>query len=359
MNALIIHSKSLHQFAFQAFLHSGVSQETAIAISDCLVLASLRGIDSHGIRLLPHYIDAIRSGRINRSPKMVFEKTSDSTSKLDANHGSGIMACNKAMEHAINLANQAGIGVVIIANSNHCGMMANYALFAAHNDMIGFALTNVTPRLKTPNASKPFFGNNPVCVAAPMKNEPPFCYDSALSVITGNKIKLFAELGLPLPKLAAADENGLETLNPQEAKQLYAIGGYKGFGLAMVVDVFCSLLSGMPSGPDVSNMYEDPIEKKRYLGQFVGAINISAFENPYTFKERLQILSDKIRNSPSIDSKEGVMIPGDPEKRMEAYRCQHGIPIPENVFHKLQKIADDLGLCLAPNNKEPMMTEKE
>jgi len=321
------------------FEMAGLCTEHAVVAAEAICTASLRGTDSHGIRLLPHYLEAINTGRIDPKKRFEFTQTSSGTGRLNANHGMAHAAVAEAMDHAIGLAERAGVGFVAVTCSNHCGAMAYYALRACSRDMIGFAFTNATAKLKTFNASIPFFGINPICMAAPMLNETPFCYDAAPSIMPSNRIKMLKEKGELLPPDVAADEAGDMTNEPSMARMLLPLGGkiagYKGYGMAMLVDVLCSLLTGMPAGRDVSTMYPADggvIGEKRYLGQFVGAIKIGSFEDPLNFKRRLQEIADAVRAMPAdADAKTPVMIPGDPEKRKAEKRILKGIPIPENM----------------------------
>jgi LDH2 family malate/lactate/ureidoglycolate dehydrogenase len=150
--------------------------------------------------------------------------------------------------------------------------------------------------------------------------------------------------GSLLPPLIAADSFGLETLDPKKAEQLFPIGDYKGFGIAMVVDILCSLLSGMPGGRDVSSMYGDPLSEKRFLGHFFSAIKISNFLNPTKFKSRLQGLADAVRNEPRLDKDIPVQVPGDPEKNMEKDRSKNGIPVPDYEIEQLNQLSHSLNI---------------
>jgi ureidoglycolate dehydrogenase (NAD+) len=334
----------VYRFVEQALLESGVEDSAAKTTARGLWLASLRGVDSHGLRLLPHYLKAVRGGRINPTPEFRFEQTSASTGRLDADHGFGHAAGIAAMHHAMELAREAGSGHVAVRNSSHCGSLAYFALEASTDDMIGTAYTHATPRMRSANATAIFFGTNPVCMAAPMAEEGPFCYDGATTFMSANKIRAYGEQGLELPPGCGADEQGIETRDPDQVAQLLPIGDYKGFGIAMMVDVLSGLLTGMPTGDDVSDMFRDPMSDKRRLGQLYGALRIDVFEDPGRFKARLQQLADRIRRQPRRDPDVAVLVPGDPEKACQADREVHGIPINPFVVQQFDTIARDLGI---------------
>lgn len=334
----------VYRFAKDAFLQVGVVVQVAELTARGLWSTSLRGVDTHGISLLPHYVAGVEGGRINPNPKFHFQRTSASTGWLDADHTFGHAAGIVAMRYAIDLAKEAGSGYVAVKNSSHCGALAYYALEACKEDMIGFAYTHASSKVRTPNSNRPFFGTNPLCFAAPMLSEGPFCFDSAPTPITSNKVKQQREDGAPLPPNSAANKDGNETRDPNLAEQLLPIGDYKGFGLAIMVDVLCGLLSGMPVGQGISSMYGDPLSKKRYLGQFYGALRIDVFENPERFKQRLQELAEQVRREPRVNPSIPVQAPGDPEKTKEADRGKNGIPVKPLDLQRFNELADRLGI---------------
>lgn len=335
---------ALCQFAERAFLQAGVDSQVAKETARALWITSLRGVDSHGIRLLPHYVAAIENGRLNPKPKFVFEQTAASTGRLDADHGLGHAAGMEAIRHAIHLAQGAGVGFVSVYNSSHCGALATYALEACEHDMLGMAYTHATARMRTPNGSRAFLGTNPICFAAPMANEEPFCFDSAPTPFSFNKIKQYREQGLQLPPDVAADKDGRMTQDPNAAEQLLPIGDYKGFGLSLMVDILCGLLAGMPVGLEVSDMFGSPLSEKRHLGHFFGAIRIDAFEEVGTFKARMQKLADDLRSERPLDPRVAMQVAGDPEKSTLRERAANGVPLFRNDVDALNALGVRLGI---------------
>lgn len=325
------------KLAFELLLATGVQTWVAEATAEGLWHASLRGTDSHGLRLLPHYLLGVEKGRINPAPQISFSRTALSTGRLDADHTFGHAAGIAAMDKAIELAQETGLGFVGVFNSSHCGAMSYFGLRPCASDMIGLAFTHASPKVMTPGSTQSFFGTNPICVCAPMDGEAPFCLDSAPTSVTSNQLLLLSEAGLSLPAGVAADSTGQLTTDPKAAAQLIPIGGYKGFGLTMMVDIFCGLLTGMPAGPDISMMYRAPMSERRHLGQFYGALRISAFEDPPEFKARLKKLCDGVRSQPLRgDAEEPPMVPGDPEKETEEERLRDGIPLPSGLVSELE-----------------------
>ncbi|MDQ7036140.1 MAG: Ldh family oxidoreductase [Anaerolineae bacterium] len=334
----------IYRFVYQALIAAGVREEVAELTAKGLWSTSLRGVDSHGVRLLVHYVHELRGGVVNPNPNFVWQQTAASTGTLDADHSFGHASGMIAMRHAIELAQEAGTGFVSVRNSTHCGAMAYFGLEAAAHDMIGLAFTHATPKVQSPGATQPFFGTNPICVAAPMQNEAPFSFDSAISQFSFNKVHQYREDGLPLPENIASDENGQMTTDAHAAFQLLPIGIYKGFGMAMMVDMFSGLLSGMPTGDDVSSMFDGNFSHRRFIGHFFGAFKISAFIDVDDFKQQLQMNADKIRKQARLDENIPVMVPGDPQKITEAQRRKDGIPVKPFDIERFQTLASELGI---------------
>jgi ureidoglycolate dehydrogenase (NAD+) len=344
MSDVRVAEQEIYRFAYEALIKAGVREDIAELTAKGLWNTSLRGVDSHGIRLLVHYVHCVRGGRINPKPNFEWKQTTASTGTLDADHSFGHAAGMTAMRHAIALAQEAGTGFVSVKNSTHCGALAYFGLEAAAHDMIGLGFTHASPKVQSPNTTRPFYGTNPICVTAPMLNEAPFSFDSAITQYSFNKVRQYREDNKPLPPNIASDESGQMTLDANAAFQLLPLGIYKGFGLAMMVDMFSGLLSGMPTGDKVTLMFENPLSEKRFLGHFFGAFRIDAFIDVDQFKRQLQADADKIRREPRLDESLPVLIPGDPEKLSEMVRRRDGVPIKASDMLRFNVLASELGI---------------
>lgn len=304
---------------------------------------SLRGVDTHGLRLLSHYVQGIQEGRINKNPKIKFISNSIATSIMDADHSLGYFSGMVAMKKAIEIANEVGVAAISVKNSSHCGALSYYGEEAAKNDMIGIAFTHATSKLKTPNSKKEFFGTNPICFCAPLKSGKSVCFDSAQSFISFHEVLDSRVEGRKIKDGIAADEQGNFTANPNKATQLVPIGDYKGFGYAMIVDILCGLLTGMNVGDEVTKMYA-PMNEKRFLGHFFLAIKISTFEDPEIFKERLSNLCDKIHSLPVKDGK--IYVPGEKEVKTYEDRIVNGIPLTQSDLNKINVLKEEFNIKL-------------
>jgi len=337
---------NLKQFCLQALTHHNVRPDVARHVAKGLVQASLRGVDSHGVRLLPHYLRAVTSGRLNPNPTYRFERTAAAAGRLDGDHTFGHAAGAEGMSHAIKLAREAGVGTVAVYNSSHFGAAAYFALMAAEQDMIGLSFSHADALMVSYGGKRPFFGPNPICFAAPCRDEEPFCLDMATSLVTWNKILQVRDSGGRIPAGWGVDDQGKDTVDVNKVAALHPIGGYKGYGLSMMIDVLCSLLTGMNFGPHILRMYADPIEQKRFLGHLFMVLRIDSFATKDEFKARMQQMMDEVRAEPAADPGQPVMVAGDPEKQVAEQRTRTGIPVPDHLWSQFRALVSEFDLSL-------------
>lgn len=340
-------SEKLKDFCIAVLKSRFVKDDVIYHVSESLIQTSLRGVDSHGIELLPHYIRAVDSGRINPNPTYNYRATAPSTGVVDADHTFGHAAGAEGMLKAVDLARTSGIGAVSVYNSTHFGAAAYFSLLASKQDMIGISFTHADSLMLSYSGVRPFFGSNPLCFSAPCEGEDPFCLDMSTTLVNWNKLRRYKGMGKDVPSDWACDTKGKPTTNPDDAVSLLPIGGYKGFGLSMMIDILCSLLSGMPFGRDIVKMYADPIEKRRHLGHFFMAIDIARFTDATMFKERLRMMMDEVRSEPAKNSTIPVMVPDDPEKAMYNLRSREGIPVAIETYENFKHISVDIGFELS------------
>lgn len=322
---------------------AGIPKDTATPLVRGLLETSLRGVDSHGIRLLPHYLRAAASGRVNPRALLTFRKTGSATGILDAGHGFGIPAGLRAMEMAMKLGATSGVGVVAVINSSHFGAAAIYALHAARSNMIGFACTHSDSLVFPYGGAKVFLGTNPVCFAAPCAGGRPFVFDMATSHISWNKLREMKAHGARLEPGMAADQGGVGCTDSSLAAGLLPSGGYKGYGLALVVELLCSTITGMPAGPSIARMF--PLDgRRRKLGHFFVALDISRFTRVRQFKMRLRSLLEALRSVPVAPGHKCVQVAGDPEWATYDVRSRSGIPISTNEASDFAKTIAEFGI---------------
>jgi ureidoglycolate dehydrogenase (NAD+) len=343
-DTVYVSGENLKKAFLQTLAAVKVDQTVAHHVVEGLVSTSLRGVDSHGIRLFPHYVKVVKAGRVNGHPQYQFHKGGESVGRLDADHTYGHAAGAEAMKYTMDMAQKNGAGAVAVFNSSHFGAAAYCGLMAAERDMIGISLTHADALMLSTHGIRAFFGTNPICVTAPVEGEGPFCLDMATSIVTWNKVKMHRERNQPLPPGIAADAKGHITTDANAAQSVLPIGDYKGFGLSMVVDILCALLSGMPFGREITSMYLTPLDQKRYLGQFYMALDIAQFQDVKVFKSRLKKYMDELRREPAQDPAKPVLVPGDPEKMAFQKRSKEGIPLTPAEFEALAAACRENGI---------------
>jgi len=322
-----IDSRFLHGVIRRAFAVYGLAPLHLDYVADSLVEASLRGIDTHGVRLTRTYLDELRYGRALADPKMVEHSSAPAAVRLDAGNALGLVAANVGTEIAIRQARSCGIAAVAIANSNHFGAAALYPLRIARAGMVGLCFSNADALVAPFNGRSRMLGTNPLSFAAPSEGEEIYCLDMATSQVAYSKVRQAIRDGRPLEKGwcvegGHADENAI-VLQP--------LGGYKGQGLALMVQILSALLSGMMFDHEMSHLYESKSPDPRRVGHFIVAIDIAAFVHIGEFRARLRQLLEDIRacdNEPGTE----IMVAGDRARQTFRQRSEHGIPVSEEEY---------------------------
>lgn len=335
--------QKIRGFLLELYGAASVPEVLGKIVINNLVATSLRGVDSHGIRLAAHYLAEIKAGRINIRPRLKFKQKSPTTGILDADHTFGIVAGLEAVNHAVKLAKKYGTGAVAVKNSTHFGAAAIYSIMAAKQNMLAFSFTHVESLVVPFGGRKTVLGTNPICFAAPMAGEDPFCLDMATSAATWNRVMMHKKENRPLPKSWAVDSMGNTTVNPREAVGLMPLAGYKGYGLALMVEIVSSLLSGAPLGPELTRMFP-PAGSKRKLGHFFMVIDIARFVPVNVFKRRIKLLATLLRRTPSAKGQDKVLVAGDPEKIHYKARRRSGIPVAQSLINDFNSLAENFGI---------------
>jgi ureidoglycolate dehydrogenase (NAD+) len=338
---ILLDSQSFYKTLLQVLYKKGVPNLMAKTVAESLVTTSLRGVDSHGLNLYPHYDNELKLNRLNVNPNIQINETGLSTAILDADNTFGHYAGDLAVDKAINLASTTGVGMVSVKNSTHFGAANYFTDKIAQNNMIGFAFTNTEALVNAFGSKEAFLGTNPFCFSAPMLNEDSFCLDMATSTVAWNKIKNYRRQDLKLEKGWALDKNGIETQNPHDANSLTAIGGYKGFGLGMVIEILCSGLASGVLSKDIPPLYDLSIKDKRNISHFFIAMDISKFIPVDLFKTYMSNLATRVRSLEPNDNSTEVIMPGDKEKQQYIIRLANGIPMDDIKFNEFLNISQD------------------
>ncbi len=338
----------LTAFCHAALSATGADEATASAASRAMMHGSRLGVDSHGVRLLEHYVSVLEGGRLNSNPDLHLAQEMGAVAALDADHAHGALAAYTGMEHAVRLAGQFGIGAVSIRNSSHFGPAGAYAMAAAEAGYIGIALSNSDSFAHLHDGVGRFHGTNPMAAAVPLAEGKPWLLDMATSSITYNKVQLYKSLGLQLPEGAAATVDGVATRDPELADSLAPLGhmfGFKGAGLASLIEILSAVLSGMRIAPDILPMGGEDKSTPRQMSAFVLALKPEAFIPAETFQQGMRHYLDSLRASPAKPGMT-VMAAGDREWAEEQHRLAEGVPIDPETERAFRRLADTYGLSL-------------
>lgn len=330
--------QKLLNFTYKTFRKVKLDEFSARTVSLGICEASLRGVDSHGIKLFPHYVKSSILGRKNPNPKFKFYKKFESAYLLDANNGFGLAAGAKAIDKGMKIAKKKGICMIGVKNSSHPGALASIALPAAKKGFIAFAFTHADSLQLTYGGKSPFFGTNPICFVAPRYKQEPFCLDMATTQISWNKLLNYKRLNQKLPNNTAADKDGKSTNNTNLAKSLLSIGDYKGYGLAAMIEIMCSVFLGMNFGNDIPPMYKSSMSKPRKLGQFYIILRADAFVKKNDFIKNLKRMCIKVKNQKKKKN-ENIYLPNDKEISTSRERSKTGIPIDFVLYNEIKKIS--------------------
>lgn len=338
----------LRAFCEEALKRSGLTEADARLVADTLVEADLRGVRSHGLILLVRYCRGLLKGHVNPRPNVRVERRAGATALIDGDNGLGQIASVKAMDLAIELAETYGTATVAVYNSNHFGAAAYYALRAVPHRMVGFAATNAPPVMPLFGGRDPTIGNNPLCWAIPAKAEPPLVLDMACSASSRGKIRVLAQRGEPIPLGWALDAEGRPTTDPVAALAgvMLPVGGYKGAGLAVIMEALAGGLSGAKFGFEIEThtvQAGDPQESWQG-GHIFQAIKVEAFMPFEEFGARIDRLIRFLRSGRPAPGAERVYLPGEPEHISRADALANGIPFEEADLHWANVVAQDLGI---------------
>ena len=351
----VVAYQKLIDITTRVFLAMGCSEIHAASAAEVLVSADLRGVDSHGVARLSGYVRLWEAKRVNASPDVKILHETPSTAVVDGDQGLGLVVAPIAMKVAIEKAKQVGTGWVSVCNSNHFGIAAYHAMLALDEDMIGMVMTNASALVAPTHSNERMLGTNPICVAIPGGEEPPFVADMATTTAANGKLEILQRKGLEAPLGWIQDKEGKTVTDAHALKNGGALlplgsdrehGSHKGYALGAIVDIFSAVLSGANYGPWVPPFpaYVPMPENQpgKGIGHFLGAMRIDAFRKKEDFKKDMDQWIRRFRQAKPIDQKHPVIIPGDPERIMESVRRNEGVPLLEVVWEDIVAVAEKL-----------------
>jgi ureidoglycolate dehydrogenase (NAD+) len=333
----------LTAFAAACLEKLGLAAADARLVAETLVESNLRGVDSHGVVRLPHYAKRLRNGTVKARPQISVQRTGPSTAVVEGDAGMGQIVAVRAMREAIALARETGVGAVGARNSSHCGACAYFVELAAREGMVGVALTHTDSIMVPPGMRRIFLGSNPIAFAAPEADGPPLIVDMSTTHAAWGKVIVAREEGKPIPPDWGVDAQGKPTTDPHQVVGLAPTGGHKGYALALMVEVLCAQLLGLPFGRHVTKMYGE-LHKPRNLGHFMLALDVSRFTDPTSLRSQVSLMLHEARAEEPADPTRAPLAPGDPERLCAERRRREGIPLGDAVLRELKTLAAELGV---------------
>ena len=334
----------LETFVVEVLHAVGVPRNDGAIVADCLLTANLSGVDSHGVVRLAHYVRRLTKGSIEARPKIRFKRNSVAVGYLDGGHGLGHVVGHRATSELVELVAEAGAGAVSVGNSSHFGMAGYYALRLAARGYIGLCMTPTDPFLVPYGGCEPFFGTNAIALGFPAEGSP-VVLDMATTTISYGKVALAAVEGTAIPDDWGVDAQGHPTTDPGRVVGLYPASGPKGSGLAMAIDIFGSLLAGMPWGPHITRMYGDP-DSPRRLGHFFAAWNVRRFLPIDRFRRNLRAMCEELNAVAPAPGFRRVSYPGQLEGECRTDRAAEGIPLDPGLYRELADLGRSVNVAL-------------
>ncbi|MDA1280507.1 MAG: Ldh family oxidoreductase [Chloroflexi bacterium] len=344
-NSIRLPAADLHRQVSAILQGVGTPPEHAETTAKILVSASLRGVDTHGVGNVVRYSQSIEDDTYTVPQIVETISETDTTALLSCGNGLGFVAAHHGMEMSIAKAREFGIGMVTIRDGHHIGMVGYYPMMAADEDMIGMAMTNASPAVRPALGARPRVGTNPIAFAAPAGKERDFVFDMATSTVASGKIALARRLGVPMPVGWAVTAEGEPiTVPPADRSEAWSMnplgntreqGSHKGYGLGLVVDILCGVLSGGGFGTQLSageNM------------TWTMAIDISKFRDVDDFKSMMDDMIRELHATPALPGADRVLVAGDPEADAAEDRTLNGVPVEHRQYDEMRQRAVGLGV---------------
>jgi len=342
----LVDAERLLALSEDIFLRVGMPPDEAALVADALVLADLRGMQSHGVLRVPIYAEKIRAGGFRPGFKGRVVRETAGTVLLDGEGGIGQVLTIAAMDRAIDKAKQCGIGAAGVFNSNHHGEAAYYALHAIKRDIISMVATNGSPNMPAWGGQTKMTGPLPFTAGVPTMDEQPFVIDAALGVTNRGKLIYLADKGEKIPFGWGVDRNAQPTDDPAKVLDggwILPIGGHKGFGITMFIEILSGVLTGALVGNAIRDLYNAPRDQAQGLGHFCIAIDPEAFMPIDQFKSRMDDMIRMIKASELAPGNSRMIIPGQIEFEKEGDRRAHGIPLAVKLVDQLRQLGRALG----------------
>jgi L-2-hydroxycarboxylate dehydrogenase (NAD+) len=349
--SLVFDVEALKDYVARFFTAMNVPVSDARIAADVLVSADLRGINSHGvIRLYSYYGDRLQKAQIDPTSPVKTIRETPANLVLDGGNGLGQVVAYQAMSRCIEQADKAGLAITTVRNSNHFGIAGYYAMMALPKDMIGISLTNSQPLVAQTYGLRPTLGTNPIAVAIPAGDEKPFVLDMATSIVSIGRVTVHQKAGQTIPKGWGISQQGKLTQDPAEVIEggaLLPLGGpaelrgYKGYGLALLVDLLSGVLAGAAFGTDVGHPSDD---RNANVGHFFAAIKLETFRTLETFKADMDTYIRALKDAPKLPGQDRIYIHGEKEYELAEKYQRNGVPLLMEIVNALELAGTNAGV---------------
>ena len=344
LTTLRVKAQKLEDFTARAFQAVGIPVKDSTSIAELMVRADLQGSEGHGVFRLPQYIRRIKGGAVNVKPRIHVEREAAGMALVDGDNGMGHLVMRFATEKAIEKAKSAGVAWVGVKWSNHAGPASLYAGMPLEHDMAGLYLAvGNANHLPAWGGLDMLLSTNPIAVAVPAGDEAPIVLDMATTVAAYGKVKTKAQRGETMPEGWMMDRQGRPLTDPNRASEgfLLPIGGYKGYGLALIFGLLAGTLNGAAMGRDVVDFNADDSTPTN-TGHVIVAINVEAFLPVAEFKQSVDALVRDLRQSERLPGVDRIRLPGEGSQAARIDRAKNGIPLPAPLAASLDQLAAEL-----------------
>jgi LDH2 family malate/lactate/ureidoglycolate dehydrogenase len=344
MDTHLLDWKLLREYCGKLLETQGMPSDEALMTADSLVEADLCGVESHGVSRMTIYLKRLEEKVVNAAGSFTVEQEYPAAAVIDGCNSMGMVTGRRVMQKCIDKAKQNGSCFITVKHSNHYGMAYSYVRMATEQNVIGITATNAPPNIAPWGSFKPYLGTNPIAIGIPAEAEP-VILDMAPSVVAMGKVILAAKLGKPIPEGWALTADGKPTTDPAEGVKgtVLPIGGPKGYGIALFVDILCGILSGAQFGPHLNNMWND-FKNPQDLGHIFACIDIAKFVPMDLFKERVRQIKNEIKALPKNPGISEIFMPGEIEWKRAEERRRMGLPVSDMVYQELKGLGEKHGV---------------
>lgn len=334
----------LRAFATAVYAAEGMPAEDAALVADSLVQADLWGHQSHGVLRLDWYRARLRSGKMRARTEAQLAVDGGAVAVIDGHDGVGQVLAERAMREAVARAKAHGIGAVGVRNSNHFGTAMYYTRRAAAAGCVAFLSTNASPSMAPWGGKRKAVGNNPWSIAAPAPAGPPLVLDIANTAVARGKVYLARQRGEAIPDGWALDREGNATRDARAAIEgiILPMGGHKGYGISVMMDVLSGILTGSAFGTAVHGPYQ--AEHRSGCGHLAIALDIEAFQPRDEFDRRVESLITELKGTPRAPGVDEIFYPGEIEARRAERNARDGLELPDETLADLRRVADESSL---------------